>query len=246
MKEQSKEANEQLSNGKISQEEYDNLQNKVKETSDKLKDLKQSAEDVSEEFGHPVSQEQFDAIQREIIETEQELQNLQREAENSRESLVKIGKAGEELQNIGGKISGAGEALMPVTVAITGLGAAGTLSFAEVDKTMQLANKTMGNTVEETEAVNDAMKEAAANSVYGMNDAANAVLNFSRAGLDAEQSISALTPAMNLAAGEGGDLDTVSAGLVATLNGFHAEFDEAGKYADVFAVACNNVSSMKK
>ncbi|MDE6833816.1 MAG: phage tail tape measure protein, partial [Ruminococcus sp.] len=188
----------------------------------------------------PVSQEQFDAIQREIIETENELQNLQREAENSRESLVKIGKTGEGLQNIGNKISGAGEALMPVTAAITGLGAAGALSFAEVDKTMQLANKTMGNTVEEAEAVNDAMKEAAANSVYGMSDAANAVLNFSRAGLDAEQSISALTPAMNLAAGEGGDLDTVSAGLVATLNSFHAEFDEAGKYADVFASACNN------
>ncbi|MDE5557811.1 MAG: phage tail tape measure protein [Ruminococcus sp.] len=216
------------------------MQNKVKETSDKLKDLKKSAEDVSEEFGHPVSQEQYDAIQRGIIETEQELQNLQREAENSRESLVKIGKAGEGLQNIGGKISGAGEALMPVTAAVTGLGAAGALSFAEVDKTMQLANKTMGNTVEEAEAVNDAMKEAAANSVYGMSDAANAVLNFSRAGLDAEQSISALTPAMNLAAGEGGDLDTVSAGLVATLNSFHAEFDEAGKYADVFASACNN------
>ncbi|MDE6426930.1 MAG: phage tail tape measure protein, partial [Ruminococcus sp.] len=240
LKKQSEDANEQLSKGKISQEEYDNLQNKVKETSDKLKDLKKSAEDVSEEFGHPVSQEQFDAIQREIIETEQELQNLQREAENSREALVKIGKAGEGLQNIGNKISGAGEALMPVTAAITGLGAAGALSFAEVDKTMQLANKTMGNTFEEAEAVNDAMKEAAANSTFGMNDASNAMLNFARSGLKANRAISALTPAMNLAAGEGGDLDTVSAGLVATMNSFHASFDEAEAYADTFAAACNN------
>mgnify|MGYP002523398317 CR=1 FL=1 len=45
---------------------------------------------------------------------------------------------------------------------------------------------------------------------------------------------------MNLAAGEGGNLDTVSAGLVATINGFHGSFDEAGYYADVFAAACNN------
>ncbi|MDE5582198.1 MAG: phage tail tape measure protein, partial [Ruminococcus sp.] len=240
LKKQSEDAGEQLSNGKISQEEYDNLQNKVKETSDKLKDLKKSAEDVSEEFGRPISPEQYEAIQREIIDTEHELQNLQREAENSRTSLVEIGKAGEGLQNIGNKISGAGEALMPVTAAIAGIGTAGALSFAEVDKTMQLANKTMDNTVEEAEAVNTAMKEAAANSVYGMSDAANAVLNFARAGLKAEPAISALTPAMNLAAGEGGDLDTVSAGLVATLNGFHAEFDEAGRYADIFASACNN------
>ena len=45
---------------------------------------------------------------------------------------------------------------------------------------------------------------------------------------------------MNLAAGEGGNLDTVSGGLVATINGFHGSFDEAGHYADVFAAACNN------
>ncbi len=113
-------------------------------------------------------------------------------------------------------------------------------SFADVDKTMALANKTMGNTAEQANTLNAAMKDAAANSTYGMSDAANATLNFARAGLDAEQSAAALAPAMNLAAGEGGDLDTVSAGLVATINGFHGSFEEAGTYADVFASACNN------
>ena len=73
-----------------------------------------------------------------------------------------------------------------------------------------------------------------------MNDAATATLNFARAGLDAEQAAAALAPAMNLAAGEGGNLDTVSGGLVATINGFHGSFEEAGHYADVFAAACNN------
>ena len=105
-------------------------------------------------------------------------------------------------------------------------------SFADVDKTMALANKTMGNTAEQANTLNAAMKDAAANSTYGMSDAANATLNFARAGLDAEQSAAALAPAMNLAAGEGGDLDTVSAGLVATINGFHGSFEEAGTYAD--------------
>ena len=88
--------------------------------------------------------------------------------------------------------------------------------------------------------LNKAMKDAAANSTYGMQDAATATLNFARAGLTAEQAAAALAPAMNLAAGEGGNLDTVSAGLVATINGFHGSFDEAERYADVFANACNN------
>ena len=105
---------------------------------------------------------------------------------------------------------------------------------------MQLTNKTMGNTAEEAELLNKAMKDAAANSTFGMKDAATATLNFARAGLDAEQAAAALAPAMNLAAGEGGNLDTVSGGLVATINGFHCSFEEAGHYADVFAAACNN------
>lgn len=240
LKEKSEEANEQLSKGEISQEEYDKIQREIKDTSDKLKDLRQDAKKVSEEFGNPISPEQYNAIQREIIETEQDLQRLQREAENSRTALVEIGKAGEGLQNIGGKISSVGKSLLPVTAGITAIGVAGASSFAEVDKTMQLANKTMGNTAEEAEAVNNAMKEAATNSIYGMDDASNAMLNFARAGLKSEAAISVLTPAMNLAAGEGGELDTVSAGLVATMNSFHASFDEAETYANTFAAACNN------
>ncbi|MDE5946943.1 MAG: phage tail tape measure protein, partial [Oscillospiraceae bacterium] len=239
LKQDAKNVSEEFGNP-ISPEQYDALQQEIKDTSGKLENLRQDAKKVSDEFGNPVSPEQFDSIQREIIETEQELQNLQREAENSRTALVKIGKAGESLQNVGGKISGVGEKLLPVTAGILGLGTVGASNFAEVDKIMQLANKTMENTVEEAETLNIVMKDAASNSTYGMNDAANAVLNFARAGLDAKQSAATLAPAMNLAAGEGGDLNTVSAGLVATLNGFHASFEEAENYADIFAAACNN------
>ncbi|MDE5946555.1 MAG: hypothetical protein K2G63_04520, partial [Oscillospiraceae bacterium] len=62
----------------ISPEQYDALQQEIKDTSGKLENLRQDAKKVSDEFGNPVSSEQFDSIQREIIETEQELQNLQR------------------------------------------------------------------------------------------------------------------------------------------------------------------------
>ena len=145
------------------------------------------------------------------------------------------------MQEIGGKMTEAGQTLTThVTVPIVaGLGASAA-KFAEVDKTMQLVNSTMGNTAEEADLINQAMQDAAANSTFGMNDAATATLNFARAGLTAEQAAAALAPAMNLAAGEGGNLDTVSGGLVATINGFGDSFDNASDYADVFANACNN------
>lgn len=152
-----------------------------------------------------------------------------------------IKAVGDKMQEVGGKIADVGTNLTTkVTVPIVAAGTAMVSKYAEVDKTMALANKTMNNSEKQANLLNDAMEKAASNSIFGMNDAANAALNFARAGLTAEQAANALAPAMNLAAGEAGDLDTVSGGLVATINGFGDEFSEAEHYADVFAAACNN------
>ena len=153
-------------------------------------------------------------------------------------SLDKVSK---NVEGIGKKIQGVGKDLTThLTVPIVTAAGVCVSKFAEVDKTMTLTNQTMQNTAEEADLLNKAMQDAASNSTFGMNEAAQASLNFARAGLDATEAASALAPAMNLAAGEGGDLDIVSAGLVATINGFGDSFDNAEKYADIFANACNN------
>lgn len=218
------------------------LQQAVEETKKKLQALKEAQKQADEALKNgTITQEQYDGLQREIEETTQKLKSLEDQANQSATAVQKIAAAGDKMKTIGGKLSGVGKDLtMYVSAPLAAAGAAGVKSFADVDKTMALANKTMGNTAEQANTLNAAMKDAAANSTYGMSDAANATLNFARAGLDAEQSAAALAPAMNLAAGEGGDLDTVSAGLVATINGFHGSFEDAGNYADVFASACNN------
>lgn len=113
-------------------------------------------------------------------------------------------------------------------------------AYEKVDGTMRLMNETMGNTEAQAKQMWNTMSEAAKNSVYSMEDASQAMLNFARAGLEAEEAASALAPAMSLAAGEGGNLDTVSAGLVSTINGFQDSFNKTAKYADIFAAACNN------
>ena len=217
------------------------LQGAISATKEKLEALKTAQEQAKTALENgDLGQDKYNALQREIIETEQELKNLQSEAQNAHSALEKISAAGDKLQSIGAGITDVGKKLTStVTVPIVAVGTAGVKSFAEVDKTMQLTNKTMGNTEEQAALLNEAMKSAAANSTFGMSDAATAALNFARAGLDAEQAAAALAPAMNLAAGEGGNLDTVSAGLVATINGFHGSFEDAGMYADVF-VARNN------
>ena len=152
-----------------------------------------------------------------------------------------LDKVSRNVEGIGKKITNVGNTLTrDLTVPIVTAAGVCVSKFAEVDKTMTLTNQTMGNSVEQADLLNKAMQDAASNSTFGMSDAAQASLNFARAGLKAEEAANALAPAMNLAAGEGGDLDTVSAGLVATINGFGDSFDNAEKYADIFANACNN------
>jgi TP901 family phage tail tape measure protein len=158
-----------------------------------------------------------------------------------RESNRQWTRAGQQIQRTGRRIQNMGASMTrSVTVPIVGAGAVAVKKFAEVDKTMSLVNETMKNSPKNANMLNEAMKSAAANSVFGMNDAATASLNFARGGWNAAQAAKALAPAMNLAAGEGGNLDTVSAGLMATMNSFDAEANEAAGYANVFAQACNN------
>ena len=212
------------------------LQTAIKQTEDRLKMLKDAQSKVSE------GSAEWETLQREINDTETELKQLEDEYRNFGSVAAQAVKhVGEQMKDIGDKMQQVGKQMTTyVTLPIVATGTKAVKSFAEVDKTMQLTNQTMGNTEEQAEMLNSAMEQAAANSIFGMNDAAQATLNFARAGLTAEEAADALAPAMNLAAGEGGNLDTVSAGLVATINGFSDSFENTAHYADVFAAACNN------
>ena len=212
--------------------------------------LRQADEQVNQDMEDGVegAADKHNELQRQIATTEAKEKMLQRELDKLKEVPSKVEKIAQSMEKTGTKIKDAGDKMkgfgksysMYVSTPLTAAGTVGVKKFAEVDKTMQLTNATMGNSAEQAELLNKAMKDAAANSTFGMNDAATATLNFARAGLSAEQAASALAPAMNLAAGEGGDLETVSAGLVATINGFGDSFDNAALYADIFANACNN------
>lgn len=230
-------------NTELLEQKQKNLANAINDTKSRLEQLKAAQSSVKE------GTTEWDRLQREIIDTERNLKNLENDYKTfgsvAKQQLQvvaeKMKEVGTKMQEVGAKIRGVGTTLTAsLTLPLAAAGTAAVTKFAEVDKTMQLVNSTMNNTAKEAQLISDAMKEAAANSVFGMTDAATAALNFARAGLTAQQAAATLAPAMNLAAGEGGALETVSAGLVATINGFAGSFDEASKYADIFANACNN------
>lgn len=230
-------------------QKQEQLTTAIDKTKQKLQQEKEALRQLKEGDQTPEVKAQMEALERQIADDEQKLKQLTQESKNfgsvAKQQFKAAGDAikacGDKIKSVGDKMTSIGRNLsLKVTAPLALIGKQAVTSFAEVDKTMQLTNKTMGNTTEEAKLLSDAMKEAAANSTFGMTDAATASLNFARAGLSAEEAAASLAPAMNLAAGEGGNLDTVSAGLVATINGFGDSFDSAEHYADVFANACNN------
>lgn len=211
----------------------------IEKTKKKLDALKAAKAKADADPSVDKESEEYRRLQREIVETEAKLKSLN--GELRKVGNTKLKALSEQFKAIGDKMQEMGKTMtQKVTMPLAAVGAVSVKKFAEVDKTMQLVNSTMGNSAQQASLLDKAMKEAAANSTYGMSDAATATLNFARAGLTAEQAAATLAPAMNLAAGEGGNLDTVSAGLVATINGFGDSFDNAATYADIFANACNN------
>lgn len=243
LKEQSKIADEQLSKGEISQEKYDSIQNEIKSTSDELKNLKKSAQDVSDEFGHPISSEQFDSLQREIVDTQQELQRLQNEADKSRTALVKIGEAGETLQNVGGKISNAGQSLMPVTAGIVGVGTLAIKSGAEFDATMSKVAAVSGATGKDFDDLRAKAREMGAKTKFSATEAAEAMYYMAMAGWKTEAMLNGIDGVMNLAAASGEDLGTTSDIVTDALTALGYGAEDAGHFADVLAAASANANT---
>ena len=127
----------------------------VSETKDKLATLKTAAEQANTALAKgEISQAQYDALQREIIETEQDLKRLEEQANQSATAVQKIAATGEKLKTVGNNISSAGEKMLPVTAAVTGLGAASVTTAANFESSMAQVQATMGVTKDAMSSVN--------------------------------------------------------------------------------------------
>lgn len=147
-------------------------------------------------------------------------------------------RAGGEITNTGRSIANVGQGLTTaITLPVAAAGTAAFNNFAEVDKTLSLVQQTMGSTSEEAKVLEKSLMDAAGSSVFGMSDAAEASLNFARAGFTAKQAADMVAPSFNLAAGTATDLSVVTEGLGSTMKLFGADTSEAANYSNIFAQA---------
>ena len=220
------------------------LADAVSSTKEKLEALKTAAEQANTALANgEISQEQYDALQREIIETEQELRNLQTEVDKTNTAFAKIGAAGEVMQNVGDKISGAGEKLLPVTAGITALGTAAVKTGADFDAAMSKVAAVSGATGEDLEALRAKAREMGSQTKFSASEAAEAMNYMAMAGWKTEDMLSGIEGVMNLAAASGEDLATTSDIVTDALTAFGLTVADSAHFADVLAAASSNANT---
>lgn len=216
----------------------------VEDTRGKLETLKIAQEQANTALANgTISQAQYDALQREIIETENELRRLEEQANSSATAVQKIGAAGDKLQALGGNISSVGQKFVPVTGAVTALGAAAVKTAADFDSAMSQVAAVSGATGSDLEALREKAREMGANTKFSASEAAEAMNYMAMAGWKTGDMLSGIEGIMNLAAASGEDLATTSDIVTDALTAFGMSASDSGFFADILAAASSNANT---
>lgn len=221
--------------GQIDTEEYKKLQTEVDQSSDKLKELKAQKKQVDDEFGQPISPEGFDSLQREIIETEQKLKSLKETTGSASANLAKVSAVSGEFGN---KVKGVGQSLLPVTGALTGVGAASTVMANNFNDAMSQAAGALDKPMSEMEALRQLAIQTGQDTVFSATDAGNAITELAKGGLtEADIKAGALKTTMDLAASSGMDLGEAANVVVQAMGAFGLSANESAEAANALAGA---------
>ena len=243
-------------NTELLQQKQRALSDEIGNTKDKLELLKNEEQEVQQKFREgKVSQEQYDALKRTIIETEESLKSLENEVGSGSAKLAQIST---EAGKIGENLTTAGEKMLPVTAAITGLGTAAVKTAADFDSSMSNVAAISGSSAEDMDKLRERAREMGAQTKFSAKEAGDAMGYMAMAGWNAQDMYNSLPGIMNLAAASGEDLATTSDivtdamtafGLAAdetttiVKDGFSKEVDNATHFADVLAQASSSANT---
>jgi TP901 family phage tail tape measure protein len=217
----------------------------VRETKEKLETLKAAAEQANEALAKgEITQEQYDGLQREIIETEEKLKSLEQQANQSAVAVQKIAAVGEDLKNLGDKISGVGTTLTKsVTTPIVGLGTMAVKTAADFDTAMSQVGAVSGATGKDLDALRDKAREMGSKTKFSASEAAEAMNYMAMAGWKTSDMLSGIEGIMNLAAASGEVLASTSDIVTDALTAFGLTAADSGHFADILAAASSNANT---
>ena len=220
------------------------LKDAIGATKEKLDSLKAAQEQAKAQLeSGDLGQDKYDALQREIIETEEELKRLQEQAATTSTSLAKIDEVGQKMESAGNSIAGAGKSMMPLTLAIGGVGTAAVKTAADFDAGMSQVAAISGATGDDLEALRDKAREMGSKTKFSASEAASAMEYMAMAGWKTGDMLGGIEGIMNLAAASGEDLATTSDIVTDALTAFGLSAEDSGHFADILAAASSNANT---
>ncbi len=220
------------------------LKDAIGATKEKLDSLKAAQEQAKAQLeSGDLGQDKYDALQREIIETEEELKRLQEQAATTSTSLAKIDEVGQKMESVGNSIAGAGKSMMPLTLAIGGVGTAAVKTAADFDAGMSQVAAISGATGDDLEALRDKAREMGSKTKFSASEAASAMEYMAMAGWKTGDMLGGIEGIMNLAAASGEELATTSDIVTDALTAFGLSAEDSGHFADILAAASSNANT---
>lgn len=220
------------------------LKESISATKEKLDSLKEAQRQAKEQMERgELGRDKYEALEREIIATEQELKKLEAEAATCSAKLEKISAVGHKFESVGNSISGAGKKMMPLTLAIGGLGAASLKTTADFDSAMSKVSAVSGATGEDFDKLRAKAREMGAKTKFSATEAAEGFNYMAMAGWKTGDMLDGIEGIMNLAAASGEDLATTSDIVTDALTAFGLKAKDAGHFADILAAASSNANT---
>lgn len=231
-------------NTELLKQKQEALKNEVAQTSEKLETLKNAQAEVSQQYANgEIDKGAYDAFQREIIATENELKNLKKELSEANVVAQKLADVGKGMKNFGAGIEEAGKKVMPVSLAVAGVGAEVIKITADFDAQMSKVQAISGATAEEIGQLRDKARLMGETTKFSAAEAGEAMEYMAMAGWDVNDMLEGLDGIMNLAAASGEELALTSDIVTDALSAFGEQADQSNRLADILAAASSNANT---
>lgn len=212
------------------------LQKEISDTAKKLNTLKEVDKQAKAQLeAGTLGKDKYDALQREIIETEQQLKNLKKTAGSGSAAMEKISVTTEK---VGGKMKTAGQTMMPVTAALTGLGAVSVNTANDFEDAMSQAAGALDMPMEQMGELRDLAIQTGKETIFSAKEAGQAITELAKGGLtEADIQAGALKSTMDLAASSGMELGNAANVVVQAMGAFGLTANDSAQAANALAGA---------
>lgn len=231
-------------------EAYEKSAQAAGEDSEETKRLKSEYEELSAQLS--VSEQKLQKAETAITRQETAINNTtaslaRMEAElsdvNAELARAPFDAYAQKAQKIGGTLTKAGRALMPLSAGITAVGVAAVKTAANFDTEMSKVSAISGATGEELDALRDKAREMGEKTKFSATEAGQGMEYMAMAGWKTEDMLDGIEGIMNLAAASGEDLATTSDIVTDALTAFGLSAKDSGHFADILAAASSNANT---